>query len=70
VVVENRGGAGGNLAARSVSGAPSDGYTILATTTSLAVNETESGHPTLSAYVALNPIPSAFLQRAHPAAST
>jgi tripartite-type tricarboxylate transporter receptor subunit TctC len=40
VVVENRGGAGGNLTAKSVSGAAPDGYTILATTTSLAVNET------------------------------
>src|SRR5260370_6458782 len=40
VVVENRGGAGGNLAAKSVSGAASDGHSILVTTTSLAVNET------------------------------
>src|SRR6187200_1792003 len=40
VVIENRGGAGGNLAAKSVSGAAPDGYTILATTTGLAVNET------------------------------
>src|SRR5713101_7975672 len=38
VIVENRGGA--NLAAKSVSGAAADGYTMLATTTSLAVNET------------------------------
>ena len=42
VVAENRGGAGGNLAARAVSAATPDGYTILATTTALAVNETAS----------------------------
>jgi len=40
VVVENRGGAGGNIAAKMVSGTAPDGYTVLATTTSLAVNET------------------------------
>src|SRR5499427_2349955 len=40
VVVENRGGAGGNLAAKAVSAAAADGYTILATTSALAVNET------------------------------
>jgi tripartite-type tricarboxylate transporter receptor subunit TctC len=49
VVVENRGGAGGNLAAKSVSGAPADGYTILATTTGLAVNETASKNKGFSA---------------------
>jgi tripartite-type tricarboxylate transporter receptor subunit TctC len=42
VVVENRGGAGGNLAGRAASQAAADGYTILATTTALAVNETAS----------------------------
>src|SRR5215211_7121854 len=42
IVIENRGGAGGNLAAKNVSFAPPDGYTILATTSALAVNETAS----------------------------
>jgi tripartite-type tricarboxylate transporter receptor subunit TctC len=40
VVVENRGGAAGNIAAKSVAGSPADGYTILVTTTALAINET------------------------------
>src|SRR6266436_8176006 len=48
VVVENRGGAGGNLAAKAVSAAAADGYTILATTTSLAVNETASRNKSFS----------------------
>jgi len=40
MVVENRGGAGGNLAGRAVAAAAPDGYTLLATTSALAVNET------------------------------
>ena len=40
IVVENRGGAGGNLAAKQVAAAPADGYTVLVTTTAVAINET------------------------------
>jgi tripartite-type tricarboxylate transporter receptor subunit TctC len=42
VIVENRGGAGGNLGARTVSAAAPDGYTILATTSAVAVKDISS----------------------------
>src|SRR5688500_12814957 len=41
-VVENRGGAGGNLAATAIAGAAPDGYALLVTTSGLAANLTAS----------------------------
>jgi len=38
VVIENRGGAGGNTAARVVANADPDGYTVLVTTTAISIN--------------------------------
>ena len=38
VIVENRGGAASNIAAQAVAGAKPDGYTVLASTTALAIN--------------------------------
>ncbi|MGD9921904.1 MAG: Bug family tripartite tricarboxylate transporter substrate binding protein, partial [Pseudorhodoplanes sp.] len=45
VVVENRGGAGGNIAAAQASKADPDGYTVLVTTSAFAVNQTLSKTP-------------------------
>jgi len=40
VIVENRDGATSNVAARAVAGAAPDGYTVLVTTTAVAINAT------------------------------
>src|SRR5215213_7687005 len=40
IVIENRPGAASNIAARAVASAPADGYTLLVTGNSLAINQT------------------------------
>jgi tripartite-type tricarboxylate transporter receptor subunit TctC len=40
IVIDNRGGAGGNIGVDLVAKAPSDGYTLLFTTVTLAINQT------------------------------
>ncbi|MGE3245340.1 MAG: Bug family tripartite tricarboxylate transporter substrate binding protein [Beijerinckiaceae bacterium] len=49
IVIENRGGAGGNIAAGAVSRADPDGYTALVTTSSLAVNLSLRANPGFTA---------------------
>ena len=49
IVVENRAGGGGNIAASLVANAAADGYTLLATTTALAINETLTANKQFSA---------------------
>lgn len=54
VVVENRAGAGGNIAARYVAKEAPDGYTFLVSTSSVAVNQTlykEPGYDALRDFV-------------------
>jgi tripartite-type tricarboxylate transporter receptor subunit TctC len=45
IVVENRSGAGGNMAVSQIARAPADGYTILATSSSFAVNPSLTPNP-------------------------
>ncbi len=55
-VIENRGGAGGNIAARYVAPQPADGYTLLVTTSSMAVNQTLYKDPGFDATRDFTPI--------------
>jgi len=45
VVIDNRGGAGGNIAAKLVAAAPADGYTLLATTAAISINASLYSNP-------------------------
>ncbi len=49
VIIENRGGAGGNIGTVAVARAEPDGYTILVTTSAFSVNLTYSANPGYSA---------------------
>src|SRR5687767_1114951 len=56
VVVENRAGAGGNIASGTVAKSPADGYTVLVNTSSLAVNVTLLKDTTFDAEKDLIPV--------------
>lgn len=45
VIVESRGGAGGNIGAQVVSRTPADGYTLLATSSAISINVTLYKNP-------------------------
>jgi tripartite-type tricarboxylate transporter receptor subunit TctC len=56
VIVENRGGAGGNIGARQVAGAAPDGYTLLAHTAASAINVSLYKNPGFDLLTDLVPI--------------
>ena len=56
IVIENRVGAGGNIAAAAVANAPPDGHTLLAPASSLAANPTLIRHMPFDTLKDLQPI--------------
>ena len=58
VIIENRGGAGGNIGAVAVARAEADGYTILVTTSAYSINLTYHSNP---GYTATDLRPAALL---------
>ncbi len=62
IVVDNRAGAGGNIGAAQVAKAPADGYTVLLTTSALAVNATLFPNPGYDAERDFLPIVNAATQ--------
>src|SRR3954453_19152773 len=61
IVIENKTGAGGNLGVREVAKSPPDGYTLLATSSSFAVNPTltpDAGYDGNKDFIALGVVAS------------
>jgi tripartite-type tricarboxylate transporter receptor subunit TctC len=56
VVIDNRGGAGGNIATKLVVGAPSDGYTLLVNTAAISINASLYKNPGFDIYKDFVPV--------------
>jgi tripartite-type tricarboxylate transporter receptor subunit TctC len=56
VVIDNRGGAGGNIATKLVAGAPSDGYTLLVNTAAISINASLYKNPGFDIYKDFVPV--------------
>jgi len=56
VVIDNRGGAGGNIAAKLVAAAPSDGYTLLVNTAAISINASLYRNPGFDIYKDFVPV--------------
>lgn len=56
VIVENRGGAGGNIASKFVAGASPDGYTLLVNTAAMSINASLYKNPGFDIYADFVPV--------------